>query len=103
MKLLLLILFTGFSICASAQNYIYYFEGDLDLEEISIIEKELSQVVGIAEAKVHMLEGISNGEVYLVLAKQPERSEGAILFTPVDVKKILIAHQLTPIQFIESK
>lgn len=104
MKILLLLLFViGTSISSNAQNYIYYFEGELDQEGISLIESELSTIVGVSSTKVKIKEGTTNGEVFISLLKRPERSENDTQFSPSDVKKILISHQLNPIEFIESK
>ncbi len=104
MKLLLPLLFIlGTSVCSTAQSYIYYFEGSLNQEEISLLESELSNVVGVASAKIKMKDGINNGEVFVSLLDRPERSEKETLFSPVDIKKLLQNQQLTPIQFIESK
>lgn len=100
-QILLLLFFTGISICSRAQNYIYYFEGELDQESISLIEKELSLVIGVATSKIK--EDSGYGEIIISLITRPERSEAETQFSPVDLKNILISHQLTPLQFIESK
>ena len=68
-----------------------------------MMEKELSQVTGISNSKVKMKEDTEFGEVFISIKKQPDLKESELQFSPVDVKNILISHQLTPIQFIESK
>lgn len=102
-RILPLLFILGTHYCSVAQDYIYYFEGNLNHQEISTIESELANIVGIASAKVKMKEETNHGEIFIALLPRPERSEKVTLFSPVDVKKLLLNHQLTPIQFIESK
>lgn len=102
-RILPLLFILGTHFCSVAQDYIYYFEGTIDQQEISLVETELATIVGIASAKVKMKEGTNHGEIFISLLPRPERSEKETLFTPVDVKKLILNHQLTPIQFIESK
>jgi len=102
-RFLPLLFILGTHYCSVAQDYIYYFEGTLNQQEISSIETELASIIGVASAKVKMKDETNHGEIFIALLPRPERSEKETLFSPVDVKKLLLNHQLTPIQFIESK
>ncbi len=103
MKLLLLLLFTGFSICANAQDYIYSFEGNTDAQLIEEFESSLNAIKGVKECKVKMKEDTGKGEIFIYLNKDISPTDNELQFTPIDVKKLILEYKLTPIQFIESK
>lgn len=104
MKIILLLVTGAFlHFNAFSQDYIYFFEGTTDAQLMEQLETSLNTVTGVSECKVKLKEETNKGEVLIYLKKDVPTTNLDQLFTPTDIKKLLLDYHLTPIQFIESK
>ena len=96
--LLLSLLASNFSF---SQTFAYTFSGNLDASSIQKIEKECSNIVGMSKAKFKYKEDSERGELILILKENQKslRAEADDQFSPIDIKKIMLDNNLSPISF----
>ena len=102
-KVLLLITCAFVHLHGFSQDYIYSFEGTFDVQLIEQFESKLNAVTGVKECKVKIKEDTDKGQILIYLKQDVLATNLEQQFTPTDIKKLILEHQLTPIQFIESK
>ena len=89
------------SATAYGQTYSYSFKGELSTENIHSIEKECSGLTEVKWTKCRYKVDRQAGELIIEVKKgNPEdRREDKQLFSPIEVKQMLRAHNLEPLDF----
>ena len=96
--LLLGLLASNFSF---SQTFVYSFSGELNPSKILNLEKQCENIVSIEKAKFKYKEDSERGELILILKENQKslRAEADNQFSPIDIKKIMIDNNLSPISF----
>lgn len=76
--------------------YSYTFSGELTANTIAQIEAALNQLTNVTEAKVKYKEEKQQGQLVVIVAEFPRKSEGDILFEPIELKKTIAQFGLVP-------
>ena len=96
--LLLGLLASNFSF---SQTFVYSFSGKLNPSKILNLEKQCENIVSIEKAKFKYKEDSERGELILILKENQKslRAEADDQFSPIDIKKIMLDNNLSPISF----
>lgn len=96
----ILLLGTLLAFTSYGQTFSYSFEGNLNASSIDQIQKTGIQLNQVKEFKVRYKGDLERGEVLIVLKDQGEkRAESDNQFNIIDVKSILLHHNLSPLNF----
>lgn len=89
------------SISAYGQSYSYSFNGELDIEDINAIEKECAQLTEVKWAKCRYKSDRMAGELLIEIkpVEMEDHREDKSQFSPIEVKMLLIARNLEPLDF----
>ncbi|MCW3078564.1 MAG: hypothetical protein JWO32_3173 [Bacteroidetes bacterium] len=76
--------------------YHYTFEGELPLQNISSLEKSVSQLTYVSTAKVKYKPAGKRGEIIIETLEPSAMREGTIYFDLVELKKLILSYNLNP-------
>lgn len=76
--------------------YTYTFSGEMNGSSITQMETALQQLTNVTEAKVKYKEEKQQGQLMVIVKELPRKSEGDILFEPIDLKKTIAEFGLMP-------
>lgn len=87
----------------NAQTYSYSFSGVLSSEKRSKFNKEISELHSVFTVDLKIKTDSEKGEIVLSIDPSNDRGENEHPFSPVDLKSIIIAYGLEPIEFRQIK
>ncbi len=80
------------------KQYQYSFQGQLTSQSISDLENKLAALQFVTMAKIKYKADSQKGEVFLQTKERTSTSESDEGFNLVELKKLLISNNLTPIE-----
>ena len=80
------------------KQYQYSFQGKLNSQSISDLENKLATLQFVTMAKIKYKADSQKGEVFLQTKERTSTSESDEGFNLVELKKLLISNNLTPIE-----
>lgn len=99
-KSILLAAFISLTSFGFSQDYSYSFSGDFSSEQIELLESKVSKVNHVTAAKVKYKSDRNAGEILITVEPVTKESqERDDVFSPADVKSILLDLGLNPISF----
>ena len=110
-KLLILLAFMG-SFALSAQNeknqvleakttyYSFKIENATDADKLNICSEEALRAKNVTEAKIKFKPEKNLAELIIAVTEKPRQSEGEEMFSPADIKKIILRNGFSPAGFV---
>jgi hypothetical protein len=98
-KCLLTILISCSSTLLFSQDYSYSFKGKLTPEKETVLLERIGSTEGVEYCKLRYKQDSERGEIILSPEKKEVRSEDQEVFSPTDIKTILVELELEPIEF----
>ncbi len=104
MKLLLALFCLTLSTLSFSQEelYSYSFSGDIDSAFVKELEKESMKIEGVTSVKAKYKVEKKMGEL-LIYTKKDESKKDPFIFSPAEIKAIILRNGLKPERFIQLK
>lgn len=81
----------------------YTFEGNVTQNKLDDLEKTLSNLEFVSEAKVKFKFEKNMGQIVLVVKEKTITKEGDKTFSPTSVKQAILKNSLTPMEYTTGK
>ncbi len=99
-KITLILLFSVlFGTQLFAQSYSYSFEGNLTPDQLTELESKCRAIPHLSACKIKYKPEANKGEIIVRTDTSEERREKSELFSPLDVKSLLMQNGLIPLDF----
>jgi hypothetical protein len=104
MKLILGLICLCTFTCSFAQqhSYSYSFSGTIDSSFVKQLEEETMNIDGVYAAKARYKVEKQKGEI-IIYSQEDDKQKDPHVFSPADVKAMLLRHNLSPGQFVQLK
>lgn len=87
---------------AQQHSYSYSFSGAIDSSFVKQLEEETMNIDGVYAAKARYKLEKQRGEI-IIYTQEDHKQKDPHVFSPADVKAILLHHNLIPGQFVQLK